>query len=62
MSKTPITAEGVQKAVAAFIVSVASLVGFFVAVDPDTVETILAVTAAVVNVGAVYQTRNKPVV
>lgn len=60
-TRTPFTAEGAQKAVAAAIVSIAALVGFFVAVDPNTVETIVALSGAALNVVAVYQTRNKPV-
>lgn len=59
-TKTPFSAEGAQKAVAAAIVAGASLLGFFVAVDPNTVETIVAISAAVLNVVAVYQTRNQP--
>lgn len=59
-TKAPFTVEGAQKAVAAAIASGAALVGFFVAVDPNTVETIVALSGAVFNVVAVYLTRNQP--
>lgn len=52
------TIDEVRKAIAAAVVSVAALVGFFVAVDPSTVETIVAVVGALLNVVAVYQTTN----
>lgn len=53
------TVEGVQKAVVAFVVAAASLVGLFVQFDPNTTETILAVVAGAANVVGVYATRNK---
>lgn len=59
-ARTGFTVEGAQKAVAAAIVSGAALVGFFVAVDPSTVETLVALSGAVLNVVGVYLTRNKP--
>lgn len=51
--------EEVRKAIAAAVVSVAALVGFFVAVDPNTVETIVALVGAGLNVVAVYAARNE---
>lgn len=51
----------IKKAIASAIVAVAALVGFFVTFDPNTVETIVALTGAVVEVGAVYATRNERV-
>lgn len=51
---------GFQKAIAAAIVSVAAVVGYFVTVDPSTVESVVAVAGAVVNVAAVYLKANSP--
>ncbi len=58
--RTEFTVEGAQKAVAAAITAGAALVGFFVAVEPSTVQSIVAVVGALFNVVAVYLTTNKP--
>lgn len=48
----------VRKAVAAAVVSVAALAGFFVTVDPNVVQSALAVLTAVANVYVVWRTTN----
>lgn len=50
----------VRKAVAAAVVSVAALAGFFVTVDPNVVQSALAVVAALTNVYVVWRTTNAP--
>jgi hypothetical protein len=59
-ARTGFTTEGAQKAFAAAVVSIAAVVGFFVAVDPSTVESVVAIGGAVLNVVGVYLTRNRP--